>query len=413
MKAFLTTTLLRKLSVEINFLVLPFLLIMILLVLPLPLITCGTVFKTLLTEKKYLYGVANKPHPFPALSGSAIFNKTWQIQFQDWLNFKIPLRSTLIRLHNQIYYSLFSKSYMYDSHIIIGRKNYFYEISYLTKYCNTNHITYTQAQFSEWLAKLQALNDFFRKRRQKFVYIISPSKAGYFPEYIPSYYRCSDAPRPDYKIAQSTLKKADFPYIDASRVLLDNKSKYGNLLFPRGGTHWTALGAALIIADVLNKIDAPQLPRLKFSYTTDFNPSGTDSDLLDISNLLFPQKNYIVPKVSFIKSSSKHPGKPLKIALVGGSFLGQLTQLFAQEKLFAQIDYYFYLKLNHFHMADGVIPPHTLFGVMEAVDLHDPKTYQDILDADVVIFEENEENLRSAYLTQLLDTLKIEAKHDI
>lgn len=385
---------------------LPLLLIMLLMALPLPLLICGMKLKV-----KPLTGIADTHHSFPALqTGRSILTKTWQTQFEDWLNFKIPLRSFLIRIHNQIYYSFFSKSYMMDSQTIIGKNNTLYQMGYLIKYCNTNQVAYNQEQFAEWVTKLQALNNFFQKRGQRFIYIITPSKASYFPEYLPSHYQCRNAPRPDYVMAQRALKTAAFPYINASQIVLHNKPKYGHLLFPRGGIHWTQLAVAIVIPDILKKISAVtknELPQLKFSYTSDFEPKGSDIDLLELSNLLFPQENYIVPQVSFTKLPPLKPGKRLKITFVGGSFLGQLIQVFGQEKLFAQMDYYFYLKMRHYHMADGSIPPNTLFGVMEEVNLNDPKTYHDILNADVVIFEENEDNIQSNYLTELLNTLKL------
>jgi hypothetical protein len=338
-------------------------------------------------------------------------NKDWQKKFEDWLNFQIPYRPELIRSHNQIYYSLFSKSYMNDSRIIVGKKKYLYEIGYITRYCNSDHKIYTQQQFNEWVSKLQALNDFFQKRGQKFIYIFSPSKAGYFPEYFPTLYQCTGSHRPDYYMAQHVLKTAAFPYINATQVLSQNKSKYGDLLFPRGGIHWTLLGAALIIPDILKKIGSTDLPRLQLSYTTDFKPQGTDKDLLDLLNILSTQ-NYIVPTVSFVKSPVKHLKKRLKVALIGGSFLGQIIQLFSQEKLFAQMDYYVYLTWRHMYMADGTIPLNTTFGLQEDVDLNNPKTYQDILNADVVIFEENEDSFQNpnSHLDKLLNTLKLNSQ---
>lgn len=395
----------KKLKIlKINLLsLLPLLLIMQIMVLPLPLIIWG---KTAFKKDRSLIGVANTVLTLPAISGSSLLAKKWQKQFEDWLNLKIPFRIQLIRIHNQIYYSLFSSSYTFDDRIVIGKKNYFYQISYLNKYCNSKHIVYRQAQFDEWAAKLQALNDFFQKRGQKFVYIISPSKASYFPEYFPANYQCNGVHRPDYVLAQHALKNVAFPYVDGSKILLQNKPQYGALLFPLGGIHWTVLGAALIMQDVLKKIAAPQLPKLQFSYTTSFSPNGTDSDLLDLNNLFFPQKYYIVPVVSFTKIPSIYSGKQLKVALVGSSFSMHLVQLFNQEKLFTQMDYYFYFKERHFQVKSDT-PPEQVFLDTKNVDLTDPKTYQDILNADVVIFEENENNLQAAYLTQLLDALRI------
>ncbi|MFT4059466.1 MAG: hypothetical protein QM652_07950 [Legionella sp.] len=357
----------------------PFFLVMITLVLPLNLFVIKQLAREFLFSNK-------STQAFPGFTLEKLMNNNLQKEYETWFNDHNPLKSIFTKFNNQFYYTLFSKSLMYSSNIVIGKKGYLYEKDYIDHYANPNEIPYVQKQFDKWAVELQEVADFFTKRGQKFIYLITPSKATFYPEYIPdSYKKIVTNPRPEYFLKIEALRKTHIPYIDTSKLMLAHKQKsYGNLLFPRGGTHWTMLGAALAgekIIELISQQTQISLPLLSFSYTVNTRPIGVDKDLLQLCKLLLSPKHYNVPAVIF--KANKKP-LPLKLAIVGGSFTNFFRDLFAKANYFSKLDHYYYLIVNHYQIS----------GQGKKIEIpisrEDPASYQDILAADVVILEENE-----------------------
>lgn len=342
----------------------------------------------------------NVPRSKPKWSLASLMAGTWQKEFETWFNFRLPFRAWLVRSHNQIYYNLFSKSYMYNGNIIIGQHHYLYELPYLIKYCNSNHTQFYQSEFNQWATELKTLSNFFAKRGQQLIYFITPSKVSYFPEYLPKDYKCHPDKISEHSMMITALNNAHIRYVDAAGIVKKEKNKYGYALFPQGGTHWSNLAAALAASSLVDAIsDATKLPlpKLRFSSTIHHHPKETDADLISLTNLLYPKLDYPVPKISVLKSSKKS-NKRLNIVMVGGSFADQAMLILNDSKIFNHIDIYKYLILSHLRFTEK-----SKFKSL-AFENNSLDSYKDLFSADVIILEENEQNFRSNHtrgLTQL------------
>lgn len=343
-------------------------------------------------ETTPLYGVVDTHKPVFSIAN--LISGEWQKQIEVRFNEYFPLRKTIIRVHNQFYYQLFSKIYMYKSSIIKGQNGYLFEMHYLNSFCNSANNVYTDQEFNQWAKNILALSHFFEARGQKFLFIITPSKVSFYPEYIPKHYQCSkNSNRMNYKLGIQALKKLNVNFVDASSLIINNKSKYGKLLFPRGGTHWTNLSGAIASKEIIKKIAPAHLQHLDFSYTPfqAFNAiNPIDTDLLDLSNLLFSAKNYPVARVDF--ASSNAVSKPLSIAFIGGSFGFQIVNAFQKFHLVSTLDYFFYMYQHHFLFL-GDSPAR----IEVAFNPYDHECFKSILNANVVILEENESSLGSTF----------------
>jgi alginate O-acetyltransferase complex protein AlgJ len=312
-------------------------------------------------------------------------------QLEARLNQELPLRPLAVRATNQIYDSLFSKSYMHQKvGLIVGRNHQLYEGNYVAQYCNNmawkNEIfsPATEADLAQWSQQIKVIAQFFQKRGQTFVYLMSPSKASYYPEHIPPQVYCApkEKPRAEYYRAIAALDKTGVPYVDTPKLMLESKGKYDIDLFSPGGTHWNQLGVALANRELLNKIaqvSGKKIPPLTFSYQIDRIPLPEDTDLLALSNLWNSHWEFPVPKVTF--QSSTKPS--LRLSIVGTSFLQQVAAAFVNSNNFCRIDYYYYYSLSYFSLP-----------MKDPCRGADPKfPYDNLLTADVVVLESNEARL--------------------
>jgi alginate O-acetyltransferase complex protein AlgJ len=318
---------------------------------------------------------------------------------EAWLNQEIPLRSNMVRATNQVYYSLFSKSYMSKGTLIIGKNKQIYVSSFIGKYCtniawgSSVYQHHSLSDIDQWSDQIKEVADFFERRGQTFIYLITPSKAAYYPEFIPDQFYCNPvSPRSNEQMVTAALLKRNVPYVDTSQTILEEKGKYPVELFPQTGLHWNDLGASLAsreIMDQISRVTHYSLPQLKFSYSIQSQPLGDDLDLLNLLNLWNPEDKLLTPKVNI----SENQSTPLRLAFVGGSFVHSLNKIIGQSKTFCRIDHYFYYSLSYFSYPRQGLNP------CGSPDL--PNSQQNLLAANIVILEENSENIRSKHFELL------------
>jgi alginate O-acetyltransferase complex protein AlgJ len=313
----------------------------------------------------------------------------------------LPLRGLIIRSTNQVLYSVFAKSYMGEGGgILIGKGGYLFEMGYVEKFCKSSPPDASPGDFDLWAQGLLRIAKFFEERGKVFLFVISPSKPAYFPEYLPhDFDNACRATRPDYHMAVAALSRARIPFVDTSRTILEGKGKYEVELFSRGGTHWNQLGAALAAKEIALKIAErrkadPQVA--PFTYTVAFEAGGRDVDLLSLLNLLLPDRHYPVAQVSFA-SPPPRAVQPLRLAIVGGSFIGLVIEPLQRMGAVGQADYFYYLTIARIRFPGG-LDPHFKPDVLEE--------YRDLLQADIVLVEENEANLRSNHVRLLAEALR-------
>ncbi len=331
-------------------------------------------------EGKPLFGLIADDRP-PHWSWQSLLSGQYQKEFENWLNQVLPLRPNVVRLVNQTYFDVFDKSYMHSGNIVIGKDRQLFEEYFISNYCSW--IRDDSRPLTQWMHELEELATFFRERGQIFVYLITPSKAAYFPEFIPQQFNCNFLQaRADYLLATAALRDSGIPYLDASDLIRQAKGKYDVDLFPRGGTHWNSLGAGMATRELINTINKQRdvLPAFEFTHYIDHQPTDFDGDLLKLANLWQPDFNFPVPHLLISTMQEDRQGKPT-IAMVGGSFLRQILWLLDESQHFDRIDYFNYFTTYHLTYPKQDTGP---------VDENNPASYRELLEADIVVIEENE-----------------------
>lgn len=325
-------------------------------------------------------------------SFDSVTNHSYQKYIETYLTEHLPFRSLLIRLNNQFYYSLFKKSYNNDNKLIIGKSRQLLTTEYIYSYCGMladqpHHTT----DITAWADKIKTLHDYFTKRGQVFIYLITPSKVGYMPEKIPPRFQCQQRGTPLY--LQEMVKELDkrkIPYIDGQALMELGRQQYHTSMFSRGGIHWNGLGATLAANKIIDKIDQNSLlniSSLQFKYRFS-HPILSDRDLLDLLNLMHPNLSYRAPKMDYLNLAKQNQ---LSVVFIGGSFCERLIDIFWQTHTFNKIAFYSYFKMFKLDFESDKPP------TKSAVDLTSPTLLDPIKLANVVILEENAETTVSKH----------------
>ena len=150
------------------------------------------------------------------------------------------------------------------------------------------------------------MQDFFEARGKTFLYVITPSKPAVYPEALPAGLNCPSKPYDrQHKVAvyRQMLDRNGIHYLDAATLIAEARASYPISMFPRGGIHWNMLAAGLAAQALTDKLNAlhesPILTPFTLTWERSFKPQGSDRDLIEILNLMWPDTHYEVPVVSF------------------------------------------------------------------------------------------------------------------
>jgi hypothetical protein len=350
-------------------------------------LTVAAIFPRLVIRNwTQLYGlVEEKAPPFTL---NKFVSGDIQVAFSRQIGAALPIYAPAVRVRNQLQYSLFGV--VNAPSVIFGRDKRLYERAYIDEYCGRSGQVNAQT-VAAWADDIKDIQDYAASHGKAFMYLITPSKAAIYPEYLPQGHPCPSVSRattmklPPYERA---LNERGVHYLDGSSLMAAERERHGITLFPRGGTHWNALGAGLASVQLVSRLKAQNL-HLDFggistAWTESRNPEGTDRDLVNMLNLYWFDTDYPVPKIPHDASKADRVCRPAKIMEVGGSFLEQVNVALRESRCAPQISYWFYWNFAHvFYAGDKrrSEPP------------RDAERPADLAGSDVILLEENEMNI--------------------
>lgn len=294
---------------------------------------------------------AAEPPRRPQLRATTWWAGEFQRDFEPWFGSVIEPRGWIVQLTNQVYYTVFAKSYMSDRQIIVSRDRYLYDLETLEDYCwSADHDA--GGASPPLLAKLTEVHHRLVRRGRLLLFLLTPSKAVTLPEFLPVGL-CSRPPTPDRERERfvASLRQAGVATIDGPELVQTMKAHDPLPPFPRGGTHWSLLAGARVGARLVEAIG-----RLSGRDVGEFAidpprwgapPTGSDADLARLLNLWRPPVDYPTASAGR-RCRSAAAGRNTRLIAVGGSFLDQILDPIAACALFGRVDSYFYYDLWRF-----------------------------------------------------------------
>lgn len=312
-----------------------------------------------------------------------------------------PVFPISVRAKNQLVFSLLGQSPAPD--VLIGERGQLYERPYVDEFC-ARGAPPDMARIDAWAAAIRQSQDALAQRGKGFIYVITPSKAARYPEDLPLSAPCAArvADMPD-KIApyRRALETHGVRFVDGATLVSQKRADYPVPLFPRGGTHWNALAAGLAFQEMI-RVAPWAVGDMTFSWTVAPEAVGTDRDLAELLNLLWPDYAYPTPAAVATTPPGVCPRPPRLVAL-GGSFVHELLVAATLAACPPEVENWFFMRtedngieLGHYHRSPG----ETGNGerLTAALDILD----ENLRNADFVLLEENESSVSQAQQVRIL-----------
>lgn len=339
----------------------------------------------LLESNITLSGVTNT-HEVVEANLSTLGDGTYQTYLNDCWETKFPGKKFLLRIRNQLLYSVFGVSP--NSNVVIGKDNYLYEPGYI--YWEIQAFPPSSEEYFDTLgANLAKLKNYLEENDKELYIFITPSKAHFCREYIPErlkylnregQYTCTN-----YKRLLEVLAENNIPYFD-SVAFIEQNLDTGILkspVFYKSGIHWNHTWGQTCAAEFLNYINMCSkydLASVNIKETISEEPIAPDTDLYSSLNLLAAAKEQWYSTVFSIENQGNdHPN----VFLRGGSFMGQSLNSLLRGDIFGENVHF----ENNYYYTDNYTSSKVLssFTAYDEIDL-------DLLvgQTDILILEVNE-----------------------
>ncbi len=294
-----------------------------------------------------LGGVEAVPDSAPA-SFSTWFDGSLASSISDRISRKIGFRALCVRTINQTKLAMNNSMEAGEANgVVMGKDHWLYESIYVRRFAKPI-ASVEPSEAHRFVARIKNLQDMLAKQGKSFLVVIAPSKAEFYPEFLPDdaiEQRQQFQSRRFCDQCREEFATQGVHCVDAPKILRQYKSK-SDLLFSRTGTHWNYLACFLVWREVLQAVNQqstlnipiPELAAVQYDA-----PRGTDNDLGNLLNLLaipggLPNVPYPIVKVNPV-SFDKRPD----FLFVGTSFTHTLvdTAYLAQSARHSDSLYYY------------------------------------------------------------------------
>lgn len=324
---------------------------------------------------------------FPIITLNGIFDGSFQEAVNTYYSKHIPGRNLMIRLRNQVIFSLFAKSP--NENIVIGKNNVLFEKEYVLKYKKI-YPPVTKEFTEDLCIKLTAIQEKLAQRGKEMYIFITPTKVRYYEEYVPDRYTLAQyfVNEPgNYEMFTETLK--EYPLIVYDSISYINQQEQ-NQSFPssyplyyKTGSHWSWMLSLNVTADFvrfLNEHSCFSFPEASINCHPTNIPIYPDADIFDSLNLLIPPYDtYYQVDLLFPPRTDKGPN----LLCRGGSFMGQTIASLIKNRYFYQDTYIENTLITHNHLSQI-----DNFSDYSEIDLK-----HEFDQADIIIFEVNEAHI--------------------
>lgn len=278
------------------------------------------------------------------LSVATWWSGTYQQRKEEYLNDAVGFRIDLVRLNNQVDYSLFDKCHAWWT--LKGKDNYLFQRPYIDAYYGSNFVGFDHIHDKG--RKLRAVKDTLARMGKSLIVVYAASKVSSYPEYLPDrLMRPKTLTNHDAYLRYLDTLGIDQVDMDSWFVAMKGKSK--EPLFNKQGIHWTRYGAVLACDSLMRyieKLRGISLPMPDWSHMEYAPAHDGDDDVALELNLIFPivEGKLAYPQVRAKPDSTR---KKLKAVYIGDSFGFKLITSWIPAEVHEQFEFWGYFDDVH------------------------------------------------------------------
>ena len=274
----------------------------------------------------------------PEFSGANIFSGEFQRDYELWRNENTGFHYSLIRLRNQLWYSLFKTNVMPDA--VIGKEGQLYLTGYISAHMGTDFVG--KDAINTLTEKLRLLQDTLASHDVTLVVLLAPGKASCYPEFIPERFGPKQ-PMTNHAAMVESFGKSGINMLDFNSYFAKRRFTAPYPIYSNTSVHWSECAALEALDSLVKYIEKKRnidMPSVVFEgYEWSDIPRGSDNDVGGGLNLVFPLSNYQLayPKYHYETGKTK-----ISMMTVADSYVRMMMSVGMVENLTYYHDYWYY-----------------------------------------------------------------------
>ncbi len=278
----------------------------------------------------------------PVIAIDRLINETLQDSLMTWCTEQTGFRKSMIRLNNQLMYSVFGETTA--DGVVKGKDGYsFFMMPYIKSYMGLTYLG--QDQIQKKTQQIKLIQDMLSTKGVTMLPVFVPGKASYYPELIPDKYIEQCRETNNYEEYLKAFAEQDVEMIDFNRWFCDRKGTEDHPVYCNIGTHWTVYGASLAMDSLVNYMETKTHKTQVHAVIKEFDSSylwEQDNEIYRTMNLMFPIKHDIVDQPKFGYTEGYKP----KVLAISDSYWWSVfaKEIALHQNLFSNGGYWYYNK---------------------------------------------------------------------
>ncbi|MEI6455909.1 MAG: hypothetical protein WCO93_06435 [bacterium] len=299
-----------------------------------------------------MYQFSEKPE-LKLFTWAGWFSGEFQEKLRKSTEDNIGFKKTLIRIFNQIDFSLFKL--IHAEGFIAGKKDFLFEEDYIHEYTGKYFIG--KETINKKLSRLKEVQQELKSRGTTLLLVLEPGKASFYPEFIPSRYHPENRSLTNYDYLRERALQLELEYLDLNRYFLSLKDTSRYPIFSKYGMHWSIFGVYHAIDTISRHIEANMntvLPGMQIIELVISDQSrGSDYDIGEMMNVIFrlPATRCAYPEVRFDTSRIM---RRLSVLVIADSYYLNIVDDYGKN-LFRKQQYWYYN--NRLYPFQDDVPP--------------------------------------------------------
>ncbi|MBN2175770.1 MAG: hypothetical protein JW731_16690 [Bacteroidales bacterium] len=279
----------------------------------------------------------------PEFNWSSWKTGDFQSNYNQYLNDHAGFHGVLIRIYNQLDYSLFRIPHAEG--VVIGKNNQFFEYDYIRAY--TGHDFVGEENIDKYIRMFKYLQVYLKQKSNiDLVLVFEPGKTSFYPENIPNHYLNKQSKNSNYECYHKKAEAYQINFLDLNEYFKQLKGTKPYPLYPEHGIHWSAYGMTFAVDTLIKymesarQIDLPEV--VVDTLLVHRLPQWPDYDVEKAMNLLWRYREsrlLAYPQFKFIDG----PGKvrPM-VAVIGDSYYWSIYNAHIPQNLFKNEAFWYF-----------------------------------------------------------------------
>ena len=298
-----------------------------------------------LVDEGPLDGVAQNAKK-PVVNRQTLYQETAQDSLMKWCTEQTGFRNTMIRVNNQLLFSVYGK--VPNTGIVRGKDRYnYFGTRYVLSYTGQSFLGEDEIQ--KRTRRLKVAQDILLTKGVTVVPVFALGKASFYPELIPDRYLAKSRGTNNYNEFLKAFAEQGVGVIDFNRYFCDQKGTETYPYYSNLSTHWTVYAATLAMDSLVHYMESKTQKTHAHAVIERYDTTWLlpqDDEMSRNMNLIFPLEHQTLYQPEFSFTEGYKP----KVVAISDSYWWTVfaDKVFLPQTLFTNTGFWYYNNTIHY-----------------------------------------------------------------